>query len=1165
MRDEPNRRRRLASASALSVYERTPWLERSVRSSRSSSHHAKKTHRLVSGTKPHHKLTHIHNPIHVNKKIRAFFHPSYPNNIFIKTKAIADPSAKMDKLVGRVLLMSCGSYNPPTHMHLRMFERARDHLHKLGTHVVVGGVISPVHDDYGKKDLAKSKDRCEMLRLALGDSDWIRLSTWETQQKGWTRTRASLEHHQRCIDSWINQDDANNSNSPAQNNQTSEQDDDLKWIPEKVRSNEPDETQEVQIKLLCGGDLLESFSKPGLWDEADIAEIVGRYGLIVITREGSNPYKFIYDSDVLSKHLHNIQIVTEWIPNEVSSTRIRRALKRGESVKYLLQDPVIDYIYRESLYDAHKPSTIKLELSSNYSSTDCLDDATYEHNDDIDDDDDDDDNAFLATPSPSDVTMQEQTSSTRAIATAATTDCTEKNLPSNNSKSLSTTDADTELAREKFFRSLVNDSLNFVESSTASSLLLLQQTSRDALSLLDTTFNSQLELPSSARARNELLAFEDTTMTTTTTESELATLCGDNTYSDDRDDVDDDDDDDALSITYEESSDDINELSVKTSKDRDNVLPEELAAAAAAAAASSSSSGTGSNIKGGGDDTNVNSSALPPQPAPSSFEPLDDSNEQTAKFETNLEIDGKYLKSLVSTKKSAKKIDDEESPKSDGKEIKGNEPQPQQQPQQPVDESKKWSEKLFDEDLSYIKRLRLIINKPIDAQVVQQRQLQGSLDSINLKNENTLVMRRATIESMSKKSKSFESIKRNPQPLPIDENDDDTVTVAPVATGRFKSDSTSQLITLPDLDTQTEDYCMCCLAADELQQQQQLQASSTELFYTMRSNLSSPDSTECDICSSCNLRDSTEALNNKSSDLQAVAQSLHENTELCEICGEPATSAEEILTDEQPASLGYLAVDRHAAPLGLPKAKSVMEISRGFYRMSTFDEDRYGVDVDNVGGLGDCKLRASLDVCNKPEPLYVNVIPRHQLIEHHRSSRLRAEQPNHEQSAFRCVPRDEQQQQQSMSRSLSIGGHRRLSRRGSYPKKNNVVDRQQEKRRFSSVDNLQNRTSFRTSGEKFSRSRDNRFMTSADSIKPRTSRSRSLRRSADNVGRFCSSGDNLDSLEETADTDENGATTTTTTTDGEKCTRLKIRDSDMIKMILTKHGIKIISQKETVL
>ncbi|XP_076173780.1 nicotinamide/nicotinic acid mononucleotide adenylyltransferase 1-like isoform X6 [Ptiloglossa arizonensis] len=240
----------------------------------------------------------------------------------------------------RVILMSCGSYNPPTNMHLRMFEIARDHLHRMGTHIVVGGVISPVHDAYAKKELASASHRCAMLKLALHNSDWIQLSSWETRQNGWTKTRISLQYHQNLLNSVLY--DSNNVNHiPIE---------DLEWIPENVK-NSSDRTP-IQVKLLCGADLLESFGTYDLWAEEDIDAIVGEHGLVVITREGSNPNKFIYDSDILSRHMHNIYIVTEWIPNEVSSTRIRRALKRGESVRYLLQDAVIDYVYKHGIYDA---------------------------------------------------------------------------------------------------------------------------------------------------------------------------------------------------------------------------------------------------------------------------------------------------------------------------------------------------------------------------------------------------------------------------------------------------------------------------------------------------------------------------------------------------------------------------------------------------------------------------------------------------------------------------------------------------------------------------------------------------------------------------------------------------------------------------------------------
>ena len=48
----------------------------------------------------------------------------------------------------------------------------------------------------------------------------------------------------------------------------------------------------------------------------------------------------------------NIDIVPEWITNEISSTKIRRALRRNESVKYLVQEPVIDYIKDRGLYSS---------------------------------------------------------------------------------------------------------------------------------------------------------------------------------------------------------------------------------------------------------------------------------------------------------------------------------------------------------------------------------------------------------------------------------------------------------------------------------------------------------------------------------------------------------------------------------------------------------------------------------------------------------------------------------------------------------------------------------------------------------------------------------------------------------------------------------------------
>jgi nicotinamide mononucleotide adenylyltransferase len=78
--------------------------------------------------------------------------------------------------------VSCGSFSPPTVMHTRIFETARDHLRahedvlKLR---VIGGFISPVHEAYGKKGLAPAPDRIEMVRRALVSSDWVACDEWE--------------------------------------------------------------------------------------------------------------------------------------------------------------------------------------------------------------------------------------------------------------------------------------------------------------------------------------------------------------------------------------------------------------------------------------------------------------------------------------------------------------------------------------------------------------------------------------------------------------------------------------------------------------------------------------------------------------------------------------------------------------------------------------------------------------------------------------------------------------------------------------------------------------------------------------------------------------------------------------------------------------------------
>lgn len=247
----------------------------------------------------------------------------------------------------KVVLLACGSFNPITNMHLRMFELARDHLEDSGKYRVVKGIISPVGDSYKKKGLIDASHRLKMARLATQNSDWITVDDWECQQPEWVETAKVVRHHyEELISSENNNDDVDTVRGGKRRK--------LKQHESICQSSSYINTNEVtpQLKLLCGADVLESFGVPNLWKPEDIEEIVGRYGVACITRCGGDPEKFINQSDVLYRHRKNIHVIREWVTNEISATHVRRSLRRRQSVRYLLPDAVVNYIQENNLYSA---------------------------------------------------------------------------------------------------------------------------------------------------------------------------------------------------------------------------------------------------------------------------------------------------------------------------------------------------------------------------------------------------------------------------------------------------------------------------------------------------------------------------------------------------------------------------------------------------------------------------------------------------------------------------------------------------------------------------------------------------------------------------------------------------------------------------------------------
>ncbi|KAH8878092.1 Nicotinamide/nicotinic acid mononucleotide adenylyltransferase 1 [Schistosoma japonicum] len=331
-------------------------------------------------------------------------------------------------MIKPVFLLSCGSFNPITIMHMRMMELARDkietspfsmrrlhissnddrqlaqkecsdeHLINHVHQVVVGGIFSPVSDLYGKNGLLPASIRVELTRLAcISTSDWLAVSNWECSQSSWTRTRVVLDYIRDTINeiylNLIDNEETDTDSIPRKKiclmpsvsqsfdrlvNNDHEQmklsslegmTTDL-WLKScfthlesltndsklchNTKNNANFSLSKLCVKLVCGADLLESFAVPNLWSDEDIETIARDYGLICISRATYDASKIINESNILSKYKDNIMLVTDHCRNSLSSTLVRQALSRGESVRYLVPDESLRYIYAHKLYGAKR-------------------------------------------------------------------------------------------------------------------------------------------------------------------------------------------------------------------------------------------------------------------------------------------------------------------------------------------------------------------------------------------------------------------------------------------------------------------------------------------------------------------------------------------------------------------------------------------------------------------------------------------------------------------------------------------------------------------------------------------------------------------------------------------------------------------------------------------
>ncbi|OAX43022.1 Nucleotidylyl transferase [Rhizopogon vinicolor AM-OR11-026] len=217
-----------------------------------------------------------------------------------------------------IVLVACGSFNPITYHHLRMFEMASDFVRQNTDFEIIGGYLSPVSDEYKKPGLVSAHHRVEMCTLATKqESTWLMVDSWEAFLN-YQRTAVVLDHFNYEINTVLG-----------------------------GVYTQDGEHRDVRIMLLAGSDLISTMSEPGVWSHNDLDHILGRYGTFVIERSGSGMDQA---TDSLARWRNNIYPIPQLIQNDVSSTKVRLFFRRGLSVQYLLPAAVITYIEQNNLY-----------------------------------------------------------------------------------------------------------------------------------------------------------------------------------------------------------------------------------------------------------------------------------------------------------------------------------------------------------------------------------------------------------------------------------------------------------------------------------------------------------------------------------------------------------------------------------------------------------------------------------------------------------------------------------------------------------------------------------------------------------------------------------------------------------------------------------------------
>jgi nicotinamide mononucleotide adenylyltransferase len=190
-----------------------------------------------------------------------------------------------------------------------------------------------------------------MCHQATADSDFIMVDAWEVEQQQYTRTLHVLEHlEKRLCQLFQHQQPATPAVGSKRSGTTSSS------SPTKQESASPRNcppSMQPRTMLVCGADVVESMADASLWKQDFLETLLKNHGVVCITRDGAGAnaaWLLNQPGTLLYQYRDNVILVQDPVPNEISSSAVRRELKAKKSVKYLVDPRVEEYIRKHGLY-----------------------------------------------------------------------------------------------------------------------------------------------------------------------------------------------------------------------------------------------------------------------------------------------------------------------------------------------------------------------------------------------------------------------------------------------------------------------------------------------------------------------------------------------------------------------------------------------------------------------------------------------------------------------------------------------------------------------------------------------------------------------------------------------------------------------------------------------